>query len=107
MDGEGMAFLPSLLGSQRRAGLHMAEVQGEGQDVSLGCPFAESGIKDRACSRRQAPRQVGVWASRSPCPARQQKRREAQNRGETAGARNEEAPPLDDPSGASSWKAQA
>lgn len=73
----------------------------------LGCPFAESGIKDRALFQRTSTQAGGRRASRSPCPAREQEREEGTESWELLWARNEEAPPLDDPSGAPSWKGQA
>lgn len=107
VNGEGMAFLPSLLGVRGGPACTRQRSRVTARTSPLGCPFAESGIKDRALFQRTSTQAGGQWASRSPCPAREQEREEGTESWELLWAQNEEAPPLDDPSGAPSWKGQA
>ena len=114
--GWGRLRSPSFsLRSQRRAGLHKAEVQGEGQDVSLRVPLCR--VWDQRQSLVPEDKHPGRWASSKqitlPCRGAGAaentgvggERGGHRSVGTSVGPETKRSPPLDDPRGRPSWKA--
>ena len=114
--GWGRLGSPSFsLRSQRRAGLHKVEVQGEGQDVSLRVPLCRvSGQRQSLVPEDKHP---GRWAASKQITLPCRGAGAAENTGEggergghrsvgtSVGPETKRSPPLDDPRGHPSWKA--